>query len=316
MAVVVLGGTGLVGRHLVDALAAAGEQVVATFHRRPAGDAGAADWRPCDLRQPGSMTSLLEKASCAVLCAGVLATSSMLRIDPAAPVVDTLRIAINVLEAAAAVRLPRLVVVSSCTVYPPATGRPATESDMAVGNPPEQWFGVGWMHRYVEQQLRWYVEQLERIGSAVALRPTLVYGRYGDFSGTTGHFVPTLVAKVVERERPIEVWGDGEQTRNLLHGRDLARALLAARAAALPAYAAFNVTSPRDVSVNELLRELIDLDGFASADIRHDLSKPTGPASLQVSGAAFREATGWETSMSLRDGLADAIAWYRTTRKA
>lgn len=192
----------------------------------------------------------------------------------------------------------------------------ASQSDLMVANPPDQWFGVGWMHRCVEQQLRWYVEQLGRIGRAVALRPTLVYGRYGDFFGVTGHFVPTLVAKVVERERPIEVWGDGEQTRNLLHGSDLARALLAARAATLPACAAFNVASPRDVSVNEVLRELLDLDGFADADIRHDLSRATGPASLQASGAAFREATGWETSMSLRDGLADAIAWYRTTRKA
>ena len=317
MTVVVLGATGLVGRHLVDALAEdPAEKVVATFNRRPAYDSGDIDWRQCDLGQPGAAKPLLEGASCAILCAGVLATSSTLKLDPVSPIVDTLRIATNVLEAAAAVRLPRLVLVSSCTVYPPLSGRLAIESDALTGNPPDQWFGVGWMHRYVEQQLRWYVEHLRRIGSAIAIRPSLVYGRYGDFSGTTGHFVPTLVAKVVERERPIEVWGDGEQTRNLLHGKDLARAILAARRATLPAYAAFNVTSPRDSSVNEVLRELLDLDGFGDADVRHDLAKSSGPASLRVSGAAFRQATGWDTSMTLRDGLADALAWYRTVRKA
>lgn len=317
MTVVVLGATGLVGRHLVDALARRpGEDVVATYHRRPAYESRHAAWRQCDLRQPGAAVPVLENATCAILCAGQLATSSTLKIDPVSPIVDTLRIATNVLEAAAAVRLPRLVLVSSCTVYPSVPGHHAVEADALAGNPPDQWFGVGWMHRYVEQQLRWYVEHLRRIGSAVTIRPSLVYGRYGDFSGTTGHFVPTLVAKVVERERPIEVWGNGEQTRNLLHGRDLARAILAARDAALPAYCDFNVTSPRDSSVNEVLRELLDLDGFTDADIRHDLAKSSGPASLQVSGAAFRQATGWEATTSLREGLADAIDWYRTVRKA
>ncbi len=315
MTVVVLGATGLVGRHVVETLTrGAGEAVVATYHRRPAYEAPHTEWAQCDLGQPGAAAALLAKASCAVLCAGQLATSSTLKLDPVSPILDTLRIATNVLEAAAEVRLPKLVLVSSCTVYPSLPGREATEADALVANPPDQWFGVGWMHRYVEQQLRWYVEQLGRIGSAVVLRPTLVYGRYGDFSRETGHFVPALVAKVVERERPIEVWGDGTQTRNLLHGADLARAVVAARAAAFPRYAAFNVTSPRDSSVNEVLRELLDLDRFVDADVRHDLAKATGPSSLRVCGDAFRKATGWETSMRLRDGLADAVAWYRAIR--
>ena len=317
MTVVVLGATGLVGRHVVEALARdADDAIVATSHRRPGYDAPRTRWASCDLGQPGAATAVLQGASAAVLCAGQLATSSTLKIDPVSPITDTLRIATNVLESAAAVRLPKLVLVSSCTVYPSVPGHHAREDDAMRADPPDQWFGVGWMHRYVEQQLRWYVERLQRIGTAVVLRPTLVYGRYGDFSRQTGHFVPTLVAKVVERERPIEVWGDGEQTRNLMHGADLARAVLAARSAALPAFSAFNVTSPRDSSVNEVLRALLDIDGFADADIRHDLAKSTGPSSLQVAGDAFRAATGWEATTSLRDGLADAVDWYRAIRKA
>jgi GDP-L-fucose synthase len=312
--IAVLGATGLVGRYLVEALARTRTSpIIGSFHRRPAYEAPRTNWVQCDLREVGAVTSILEKADCAVLCAGQLATSSVLQSDPVTPVVDTLRIVTNVLEAASAVRLQRLVLISSCTIYPPLP-RMAVESDAMVGDPPEQWFGVGWMHRYTEQQLRWHVERLGRIGAATVLRPTLIYGRYDDFSPRTGHFVPTLISKVAERVRPIEIWGSGEQSRNLLHGSDLARAVLATLDADLPGHTAFNVVSPDDATVNTVVRELVDLDGFTDADIRHDLARGSGPSSLRVSGAAFREATGWEAAMALRAGLSDTLAWYRQHR--
>lgn len=314
MTIAVLGATGLVGRYLVETLTQSrGGSVIGTFHRRPAYDAPRTDWVQCDLRQVGAATPILERAECAILCAGQLATSSVLQSDPVTPVLDTLRIVTNVLEAAAAARLRRLILISSCTVYPPLS-RMAVEADAMAEDPTGQWFGVGWMHRYTEQQLRWHVERLGKIGSATVLRPTLIYGRYDDFSPKTGHFVPTLISKVVERVRPIEIWGNGEQSRNLLHGADLARAVLAALDADLRGYCTFNVVSPDDATVNAVVRELVDLDGFADADVRHDLARGGGPSSLRVSGAAFREATGWEAALTLREGLADAVAWYRQNR--
>ena len=56
----------------------------------------------------------------------------------------------------------------------------------------------------------------------VALRPTLVYGPHDDFDPASAHFVPSFIRRVVEREKPIEIWGDGSQTRNLIHAADVA----------------------------------------------------------------------------------------------
>lgn len=316
MTIAVLGATGLVGRYIVETLAGAGsEPIIGTFRQRPPYDAPRTQWMSGDLRQQGAASAALEKADCAILCAGQLATSSVLKNDPVTPIVDTLRIITNVLEAASEMRLPRLIMVSSCTVYPPLQ-RAAVEADAMDGEPPAQWFGVGWMHRYAELQLRWYVERLGRIGSAVVLRPTLIYGRHDDFSPRTGHFVPSLIAKVVDRVRPIDIWGDGEQSRNLLHGADLANAVLAVVRADLGRYSAFNVASPDDATVNAVVRHLVDLDGFADAEITHDLARGGGQGALRVSGAAFSEATGWHAEIGLRQGLADTIAWYRQVRGA
>lgn len=311
MKVAILGGTGLIGRHVIEALATRGaDRIVATYHRRPAYHDARVEWVSCDLRRPGAAAALLEDADAAVLCAGQLATSGVLKADPVTPVLDTLRIVTNALEAASAAQLGRLVMLSSCTIYP-TLGRALTEADAMVGNPPAQWFGVGWMHRYAEHQLRWHVETLGRIGRGVVLRPTLVYGRYDDFSEQSGHFVPAMVARIANRQKPIEIWGDGEQSRNLLHAADLARAVLIALEHEFGAYADFNLSSAVEASVNAVVRELVDLDGFSDADIRHDLTRGGGPASLSVSSAAFQAATGWRAEKSLRDGLAEVLDWYK-----
>jgi GDP-L-fucose synthase len=314
MTIGVAGATGLVGRHVVEAIAKAGQgPVIATFRAREPYDAPDTTWVKCDLREQQGALKALESVETAVLCAGQLSTSAVLRRDPMNSVLETLRIGINLLEAAARLRLKRVVLISSCTGYPELQ-RPAVEPDMTKGDPPTQWFGVGWMHRYLEKQLHWYVDHLKLIGSGIVLRPTLIYGPYDDFSPETGHFVPALVRKVVERAPVIDIWGDGKTTRNLLHAADLASAILASLRLGGAPFQTFNVASPHDASANEVVRNLVEIDGFSDAVIEHDLSRSGGPSALSVSSAAFAAASGWQVKAAVRDGLADTLAWYRRIR--
>jgi GDP-L-fucose synthase len=310
----VAGATGLVGRHIVEALAQADRgSVVATFRARAPFEVPKTTWVKCDLRDREAARAALTAVDTAVLCAGQLSTSAVLRGDPVSSVLDTLRITTNLLEAAARGRTKRVILIGSCTGYPDLAA-PAVEPDMAQGDPPSQWFGVGWMHRYLEKQLRWYVEHLGLIGSAISLRPTLVYGAYDDFSPASAHFVPSMIRKVVERDCPIEIWGDGRQTRNLLHASDLAQAVLAVLEPSPASVEAFNVASPDDVSVNDVVDHLIELDGFSEAVVTHDLARAAGPAALRVSGQAFGAATGWRAKKGVREGLAETLAWFRRSR--
>ncbi len=309
----VVGGTGLVGRHVVEALLAAGnERIVATHHTRPHFPAKGVDWVRCDLGEPGSARPALQGVDVAILCAGQVSTSAVLRADPVSSVLSTQRIVTNVLETAAELGVPRVILLSSCTGYP-TLPRPAVEADMFTGEPPGGWFGVGSMHRYLEAQLRWYAEKLGRFQSAISLRPSLIYGPHDDFASETGHFVPAMIRRVVERERPIEVWGDGRQSRNLLHAADLAEAILAVLQGEAK-YEAFNVTSQEEVTVNELLQHLLQADGFTDAVIKHDLGKAGGAATLSVSGEAFGAAKGWRSRIGYREGVSATLAWYRASQ--
>jgi GDP-L-fucose synthase len=314
MRIAVLGATGLVGRHLVEALRSAGHRdVIATYRARPLYESDGVEWRQADLMRPEEARAALKGAQAVLHCAGKLSTTAELRRDPIGSVTDTLRIGVNVLEAAAAERVGRLVMLSSCTGYPEGTGA-KEEPGMFAGDPPAAWFGVGWMHRYLEKQLEWYCRHLGRIGAATALRPTLIYGPHDDFKPESAHFVPSFIHRVVAREKPIEVWGDGTQTRNLIHAADVASAVISAFAQN-QGYAAYNVATPRSVSLNEVLKTLLEVDGFTDAKVVHLLEKAGGASALEVSGAALAARFGWTPSMSLRAGLADTLDWYRKTSK-
>lgn len=311
MAVAVFGGTGLIGRHVVAQLAVR-TPVVATFRSRAPFEAANVRWVQADLRDRNQASSALEECDSAVICAGRVSTSVVLRADPIDSVLETLRIVTNALEACAARGLSQVVLISSCTVYP-TVEQLAGEEMALVGNPPGSWFGVGWMHRYLEKQLEWYVVSLKRIAAGIVLRPTLVYGPYDDFRPDTGHFLPTFVRKVVNRERPILLLGNGLQTRNLIHARDLAAAAALALESAGAAFRTFNVATRDEVAVRDILQILIEIDGFEGASVELEKADGGPPSSLKISGASFASATGWNPAVELRDGLTELLGWYRRT---
>ena len=312
MTVAVLGGTGLIGRHVIAALRQVEMPVVATANRRPSFEVQGVDWRQADLTVPDAARAAARGSRSVVICAGRLSTAAELKRDPVGSVTTTLRIGINALEAAAAEGVERVVLVSSTTGYPAGAG-PKREEMMFTGDPPGDWFGVGWVHRFLEKQLDWYC-RLERIGAGIALRPTLVYGPHDDFDPASAHFVPSFIRRVVEREKPIEIWGDGSQSRNLIHAADVASAIVAALQDTAPGFGAYNVSAPSSSSVKEVLTTLVDLDRFDDAEIVYRADRASGAAALDVSAEAFSARYGWKPALSLRDGLSGTLAWYRSAR--
>jgi GDP-L-fucose synthase len=307
--VAVLGATGLIGRHVVAALTRAGTSIIATAHRRPSFEAAGVDWRQADLTMPEPARAAVRGARAAVICAGRLSTAAELKRDPIGSVTTTLRIGINALEAAAAEGVEQVVLVSSTTGYPPGAG-PKLESAMFADDPPGDWFGVGWVHRFLEKQLEWYC-RLKRIVGGVALRPTLVYGPHDDFDPASAHFVPSFIRRVVERERPIEIWGDGSQSRNLIHAADVASAIAAVLDDPATGFTAYNVAAPSSSSVKQVLATLVELDKFGDAEIVYRPDRAAGAGALDVSAAAFSARYGWRPAVSLREGLAGTLDWYR-----
>jgi GDP-L-fucose synthase len=307
----ILGASGLAGSHLLIALKdMPGVRVrAAGGSRMPRVHGGNIEPLQMDAADPAQCAAVMDGVDCLLLCAGVLSTSPVLARDPLASVLTTLRVSMNALEAAWRAGVKRCVCISSTTAYPVSEDA-LTEDRLFEGEPPPGWHALGWMTRYVESLCRSVSSHIVRPMGVTVLRPSLIYGEYDHFDEASAHFLPSLVRRVVNREKPIEVWGDGTQVRDIVHGADVARAALLGLSCTQQ-FSAYNIAAGESHSVNDILARLIALDGFTDAKITHRLDKPQSAARRFFDPSLARAELGFTPAVSLDEGLTRTLAWYR-----
>ncbi|MEZ5666624.1 MAG: NAD(P)-dependent oxidoreductase [Alphaproteobacteria bacterium] len=309
---VLTGAAGLIGSHVLARLAdAPGVSVRAVFHRRrPATMPDNVDAAQADLTDPAAAQAAIGGAEFAIHCAGIVASAPVLARDPVGPLVANAAMACRVMRAAVAAGCRHLVVMSSITGYPDSEA-PSREDDFLAGEPPTPWRGIGWTYRYVEAMARLCAAGGADAMQVTALRPSMVYGDGDRFDDAHAHFLPALMRRVVARERPIEVWGDGSAERDLVHADDVARAALLALRRAGGGFRAYNVGAGRSQTVLQILHALIAADGFADAEIAHRYDRAGSAARRRIDVARARSELGFEPAVGLDDGLARTLRGYR-----
>ena len=310
--VLVTGGTGFIGRHIVEQLLAQSAQVVVPVHRRPLpAEFSEVQAITADLTQQADCRRVTHDIDCVFHAAGTVAGAGAAAADAMPAIVTNLVLTARVLEAAWKNGVGRCLVFSSSTVYPDLD-RPVREEDAWSGSPHPAYFGYGWMRRYVEM-LGEFVSRQSSTQIAI-VRPTAVYGSHDDFETATSHFVPALVRRAVERARPFEVWGTGDETRDLLHVTDLARGSLLA----LERYASaepLNIGYGAPVRVRDVVRIVLNAAQYADAEVVFEPARPETICSRTVDCTKARERLGFTPSTSVEEGLGDTVYWYDQQRK-
>jgi GDP-L-fucose synthase len=305
--VLVTGGTGFIGRHVVEQLLAQSAHVVVPVHERPLPhEFVGVDAVTADLTRPEDCLRATRGVDCVFHAAGAVAGAGVSKADVMPAIVTNLVLTARVLEAAWKNGVSRCLVFSSSTAYP-AVDHPVCEDVMWSGPPDDAYFGYGWMRRYFEL-LSQFVSRQSSTRIAI-VRPTAVYGRHDNFDPATSHFVPALVRRAVERARPFEVWGSGDETRDLLHVTDLARGCLLAlekHACADP----INIGYGRPVSVGDVVGVILNAAEYQDADVVFNPDRPATIRSRMVDCTKARETLGFVPSVPVDDGLRDTVRWY------
>jgi GDP-L-fucose synthase len=306
-----LGSTGLTGTHtLLKLKNVQGVKVKAVYNqRKPFILADNIEYVQADLRDHKVCLPLMNEIDFVFLNAGILATSPVLAKDPISPVLSNLSIYTNCLEAAYRANVKKLVFLSSTTGYPEFNGV-LKEEQMFEGNPPDSWYFIGWMTRFIETQCRTYSEKLNPKITIIILRPTMIYGEYDNFSFENAHFFPALIRRIVERQNPIEVWGNGEQKRDLVYAGDLVDAGFAALEK-VKGFDCFNIAFGESYTINFLLAKMISIDGFHDAKIHHLENKPSSVSKRIISGEKAKIKLGFAPKISIEEGIKKTISWYR-----
>jgi GDP-L-fucose synthase len=229
---------------------------------------------------------------------GILANDTY----PADFLYDNLAIEANIIAAAHAADVNRLLFLGSSCIYPKFADQPIREEALLTGplEPTNEWYaiakiaGIKLCQAYRRQHGRDYVSAM----------PTNLYGPGDNFDLATSHVMPALIRKAHEAKvtgaEEIVVWGTGTPRREFLHVDDCADALVFL----LKTYSGdlhVNVGSGEDISILDLTRLVCDVVGY-DGRITHDLTKPDGTPRKLMSADRLR-GMGWAPRIALEDGV-------------
>ena len=300
MTVIIAGATGLAGAAITKAFVATG-QVVIGINRTVV---DLMDAKATEEFIARSRPSLIVDAAAKV--GGIGANNSY----PVEFLGDNLTIQSNLMRAAHKADVAKFVFLGSSCIYPRDCAQPIKEEYLMTGPLEEtnsayavaKIAGIEMINSYrKEYGTKW-----------ISLMPTNLYGPRDNFDLAASHVLPAFIRRFVEAAESgaekVTLWGSGAPLREFLHVDDLAQAVVIA-SEKYESSLHLNVGTGEDLSIKELAQKVADAAGF-TGEIEWDSTKPDGTP-RKVLDVSRIKALGWKPTITLADGIATTIAWYK-----
>jgi UDP-glucose 4-epimerase len=217
-----------------------------------------------------------------------------------------------IVHAAVDQHVERFTYVSSSMVFERTTEFPTSEADLDRCPPPRSAYGFSKLAGEVYTRAAHDQHGL----SYTICRPFNAYGP-GELPDRDepgiAHAVPDLIAKVLSGQRPLQIFGTGEQTRTLTHVDDIADGIVTAMASPAGENEDFNISASEELSVAAIARLIWEVCGEDPVQLQLE-HLPTFDVDVQRRWPSVQKAAerlGWRARVDLRDGLADTVAWLR-----
>ena len=300
--VIVTGGTGLIGRAVVALLRKARASIkVISLDRLSIGDD--IEHVYGDLTNFDFCKKAIKDADYLFHLAGVKGSIEVAATKIASHFVPTLMLNVNVLEASRINRIRKVVYTSSIGAY--SNGEVFREK-MPTGDfegPPMDF--ASWAKRMGELQIFAYQKQYGFENYSI-VRPCNVYGPGDNFDPDNAMVIPSLMYRILHKENPLVIWGDGTAIRDFAFSRDVAEGvILALHHGTKGRYV--NLGSGSAYSVRELTETL---HSFLDFNYRFDSTKPSGAKRKVMDISLAKKLIGYCPSTSLLDGLKETWEWF------
>ena len=307
--ILVTGGTGMIGSHLVELLLEKNANVRIVAHEReipPELEDKGLDVVSGDLTEKKFVEESVKDMDYVFHLAAYTGGLGRTSTHPASTLTPNLIMDGNVLECAKNEGIERFL-YASCTCVYPNDEKTLEEEDAWKGNPPEIHASYSWSKRMGERQAIAYHKEY---GMNIAIvRPSNSYGPRDSDDLETAHALGSLIMKAINKMDPFVIWGDGNPVREYIYARDAAKGMLLA----MENYCVgdpINLASGEFVSISELARKILKLTN-TSPEIKFDKEKPSGQKRRVLSNKKAEEKIGFVTETSLDTGIEESIKWYK-----
>ena len=303
--VLITGGTGLIGRQIVKLLcdASANVRVVSL------------DDITVDVRAEHVKADLTDFKVCKEVTldmdfvfhiAGIKGSIEVTKSKPASFFVPLLMLNTNILEACRLNKVNKIVYTSSIGAY--SSAEIFKENEDFEG-PPMDMF-PGWAKRMAELQVQAYKIQYG-LNNFSIVRPCNVYGPGDNFDPENAMVIPSIMARIHNKENPVVVWGDGSAIRDFAFSRDVAEGVI------LGLYHGtngkyVNLGSGNGYSIKELVETL---HSFIDFNYKFDTTKSSGFPRRVMDISLAKTMIGYDPTTTLLEGLQETWSWFITNKK-
>jgi len=313
--ILICGATGFIGRNLLDYYyKQGGYNIRAIHHQRPALEGyDGVEWVKCDLKNPKQVQEVMIGIDIIMQFAATTSGAKDILDKPYIHVTDNAVINSLLLREAFEQKIEHFI-FPSCTIMYQKSEIAIKELDF---NPLEEiqsfYFGAGYTKIYLEKMCEFY----SRLGKTkhTVIRHSNMYGPYDKYDLEKSHVFGATITKVMTSEDDkINVWGTGEEKRDLLYVEDLIDFIDLAINKQTTPYELFNVGLGEGIKIKDLVHKIVKYSE-RNLEIVHDLSKPTIPASLFLDCSLAKEKFNWKPKHTLDEGIIKTLDWYKNNIK-
>jgi GDP-L-fucose synthase len=304
--VLVTGGSGFVGRHVVSAL-----------ERRGCRDVVVVRKAQHDLTREPDVVRLFREVHPHVVVhlAAVVGGIGANRESPGRFFYQNVMMGALTMEQARVAGVEKFVGVGTICAYPKLAPVPFLERDLWNGYPEETNAPYGIAKKMLLVQGQAYRQEYGF--NAIHLLPVNLYGPHDNFDPSSSHVIPALIRKCLEaidaRSDEVVCWGTGNATREFLYVEDCAEAIVLA-AEQHDGLEPVNVGAGFEISIRDLAELIAELTGFKGR-LTFDRTKPDGQPRRSLDVTRARNAFGFVATTDFRTGLKRTIEWYQAQRR-
>jgi len=297
--VVVTGGAGFLGTHLVAKLKEHGAtNIVVPLSRDN------------DLREKDACTRAVAGADVVIHLAANVGGIGYNRDYPGTLFYDNLLMGVHLMEESRKAGVSKFVAVGTICAYPKFAPIPFKEEDLWNGYPEETNAPYGLAKKMMLVQSTAYRQQYGY--NSIFLLPVNMYGPGDNFSAKSSHVIPALIKKFVEAKQKstehVEVWGTGRATREFIYVEDAAEGIILA-AEKYDKSDPVNIGAGFEISIKDLAEKIKTIVGYAG-EIVWDKTKPDGQPRRMLDTSRAKAEFGFTATTDFSQGLSKTIEWY------